>query len=405
MRSRISAIIITKKEIDESKIQSRNEFYEKGFDLKIMDSCDGICDVLSDFYGVDCIITIGNDLDLDKLSALPMYIRTKWVHVDDLDELGIGDCIIDTFIYNLNRKDVSSKKFSIFMSAYNTDKDKLMRLYQSLLNQTYGEWNLWILDDSSEDNTNVSDFVSEINDYRINFIKNVNRHGNIGFNKHLIAMACDGDYLLEMDHDDYLTPDCLELIHEAFVRTNCDFVYGYVIELSDGRPVLYGDKWGYGGYGYIDECLLDGKRYKFSVTPDINAYTIRTIYTQPNHPRCWRKDFYHKIGGHDINLSVLDDQDILVRTFLNGTMCKVPKVLYVQDEGERKEGSGDTTQSKRFNEIQRTCQLLKFRYDRLIHERLLSLGHEDPCWDDEKKYSDLEKESEPLMPINKILCL
>jgi hypothetical protein len=63
-------------------------------------------------------------------------------------------------------------------------------------------------------------------------------------------------------------------------------------------------------------------------------------------------------------------------------MCKIPKVLYIQHEGEDRGNrkSGDTTQSKRFNEIQRLGCILKDKYDVEIHKRLLELGVEDPYW-------------------------
>ncbi len=85
-----------------------------------------------------------------------------------------------------------------------------------------------------------------------------------------------------------------------------------------------------------------------------------------------------------MNLGVLDDQDLLIRTFLYGKMCKVDKTLYIQHEGENERGSnGDTAQSKRFKEIQRSAWIIKEKYDKLIHERVVMLGHTDPIWHDE----------------------
>lgn len=407
MRTKISAIIISNKDIDTSVIKTDLSFIEGNFDIKIVKPTDDLLKVLNEFRGFDCLLTIGDDLDLTTLNKLDVSVRKRWCHYDDVDVKEIGNIIIDVFKYNLKRKDLSTKTFSVFVSAYNTEKYKLKRLYDSLCSQTYQEWNLWILDDSSDGNTNVVDFVNEISDYRIHLFKNQTNHGNIGFNKHMIAMMCDGDYLFEMDHDDYLMPDCFELFNRAFVETNSDFVYSYVLELCGGKPVLYGDEtgyWGFGEYGHTGFFNFNGVETAFAATPDINSVTIRTIYTQPNHPRCWKKEFYHKIGGHNTDLAVLDDQELLLKTFLNGTMCKVPKVLYIQDEGDAERGEfGSTAQSFRFKEIQRTTWLIKQAYDKSIHERVLDLGHKDPCWINEEQYSDLDIEHEPLPPINHIL--
>ena len=218
-------------------------------------------------------------------------------------------------------------------------------------------------------------------------------------------MACDGDYLLEVDHDDELTPNCMELLHIAYNKyPDVGFVYSKCLEEINGTPITYGEGWGF-GYGEQEEIYFNDEKYPYSPTPDVNAVTIRTIYAQPNHIRTWRRDVYHKIGGHNTSLSVLDDQELLIRTFLATKMCKVNTVLYIQHEGtsERGQETGETAQSKRFNEIQRTTWIIKVRYDRLIHERVLQLGHTDPVWDEGFNASLLEKEHEKLPPINYIL--
>lgn len=405
MRNIISALLITNKNIDVNKIKGKKSAHENKIDIKKIDNCDNIINELNEFKGVDVILTIGDDLNLEKLYESSFEVRKKWCHFDDIKVSELYGVILNVFQNNIKNR--SDGLFSIFVSSYNTDTFKLKRLYDSLCGQTYNNWNLWVLDDSTENNTNVFDFVTEQNDYRIHLFKNCTHHGNIGFNKHTIAMMCDGDYLLEMDHDDYLTPDCLELVYRAFKETNSDFVYSYVLELINNKPVLYGDKWGFGGYGGVSEFDFNGKMTQFATTPDVNAFTIRTIFTQPNHLRCWRKDFYHKIGGHNISLSVLDDQEILIKTFLNGKMCKIPKVLYIQDEGDEERGqdSGSTAQSFRFKEIQRTTWLIKDAYDKLIHERILDLGHTDSCWDGVLQCSILNVDKPELEPINEILVL
>ena len=36
-------------------------------------------------------------------------------------------------------------------------------------------------------------------------------------------MMCDGDYLVEVDHDDELLPDCLMKLYECFKASDADF--------------------------------------------------------------------------------------------------------------------------------------------------------------------------------------
>ena len=188
------------------------------------------------------------------------------------------------------------------------------RLYESLKNQTYKNWNWFIIDDSPNDET--SKMIAKKNDPRITIIKNVSNHGNIGFNKHTIAMMCDGDYLVEVDHDDELTPDCLEHLHNAFTEfPDTDFVYSDAIEIIDGKEVTYEIPFAY-GLGKYEKVNILGKERNVALTAQINALSIRGIHACPNHVRCWKSEFYKRIGGHNTELSVLDDFELIIRTFL-----------------------------------------------------------------------------------------
>ena len=318
--------------------------------------------------------------------------------MEEFDTKAIAFTIIHVFCGNIGRERPDSNKlFSFFTCTFNSSKTDLYRLYNSMRNQMYKEWNWYILDDST--NNDTIDIINSFRDYRITVIKNVTDHGSIGFNKRTIAMMCDGDYLVEVDHDDELTPDCLSCLKMAFDEyPDSDFVYSDTLEDIDGESCIYGEGWGWGEGSFRDENVI-GRQVKLSVTPQINPFSIRTIYSQPNHVRCWRKDFYHKIGGHNSSFGVMDDCELLIRTFLNGTMTKVNKVLYIQYEKSNRVAGGGTTQSKRYGEIQRMCWILKGYYDKKIHERILSLGFSDYAWDENTNQSILWKGHKPGLEI------
>lgn len=406
MRSKISAVIIDRnhQEHDYKQVYLKDEpqWFEREFELKILPNSNNILYELNKFRGYDCIITIG-DSDYRELVGLTYEIRKKWVHIDNFDPDIIADTIVNVFYNNVNRDREKSKLFSIFTSTYNTSEEMLKRLYDSLLNQTYKNWNWWVIDDS--DSNRVIKTLNKFNDPRITVVQNVTNHGCIGFNKHMIAMMCDGDYLVEVDHDDELTVDCLEKLYECFYESNADFVYSDALELLNGVSITYGDNFSY-GQGYYRNEIVKGVKYTLPITTSsINAKSIRGIHAMPNHVRCWEKNFYHKIGGHNIELSVIDDMDLLSRTFLYGRMAKVDKVLYIQHEGHSEEGRGPTTTRNRLNEIQRVNHYLYQKYDKLIHNRILELGFEDQIWDEEKGRSDLRKEIpiEELTPMDVII--
>lgn len=400
MINRIKCIIVDKlrNEHNYDEVVSDNLFgnEETKFDIVFADVDEDFQKLFNEHRDFDCLLTIGDvgEQCFEKLCGFSFQIRKKWGHVDKFEPKLIAKRILGVFIGNVGRKNPNGNKlFSFFTCTFNTKKEYLYRLYMSMIMQTYNDWDWYILDDSSNDET--VEILKSFKDERIKIIKNISNHGNIGFNKHLIAMACDGDYLVEVDHDDELLPYCLEYLNMAFEKfPDSDFVYSDEIENIDGVPCIYGEGWGWNEGSTRGEIVRD--RYvEFSSVPEINPYSIRTIYSQPNHVRCWKKDFYHKIGGHDISLGVLDDMELLIRTFLNGKMTKINKVLYIQYEiGNRMEG-GENTQSKRFAEIQRTCRLLYEHYDKKIHDRILELGYKDIAWDENANRSILWKKHEP----------
>ena len=365
---------------------------EDKFDFKIYDDTTNLYEKLNENRGFDVIVTIGNIEEFPELMAAPFEIRKRWVAYNTLEDFmaNAANVILSVFRYNINRANDITPLFSFFTSAYKTQKEDALRLYNSLTAQTYTNWNWWILDDSPE---GTESYFNEINDCRITIIKNKTNHGNIGFNKHMIAMCCNGDYLVEVDHDDEVTPDCLEMLKKAFTTyPDCDFAYSYCLEIVDGKPVYYDEGFSLGLGRYID-TTVNGIEYKrVATTPDMNVLSMRHIVSMPNHVRCWKKDFYHRIGGHNIEISIMDDGDLLIRTFLNGKCCKIPKVLYIQNEGVSRKGSRSTTlQSSRAKEIWRMGTILKREYDKKIHDFAIERGLADPYWDKKTGSSDIFK--------------
>lgn len=398
MKNKISFILIDKLKNERNFSELKTNFggrAENSFDVTVLETTDELFSRMGNLVEVDCVVSIGNLLDFGKLNAMPFSVRRKWVHFDEYDPRKVVSAVIATFAANLRRENVP-KTFSVFTCVKDTGEKKLKRLHESLKSQTYPEWNWFVLDDSDGDET--AEILKSFEDPRITVFKNVSVRGNIGFNKRTIAMACDGDYLVEVDHDDELVPECFAELKSAFdAHPDAGFAYSSALELKGEKkiPIVYPNGWGH-GEGLTSKQIVGGKEYVFSETPGINPFTIRTIYAQPNHVRCWRRETYLKIGGHSASLSVLDDMELIIRTFLKTRIVKIPKILYIQYEGEGERGVGkDNTQSVRFGEIQRVVWILKNRFDCEIHERILELGFEDTAWDEKTGRSDLSKKHEP----------
>ena len=90
-------------------------------------------------------------------------------------------------------------KVSVLMPVYNTQKKYLCDAIESVLSQTFEDFEFLILDDCPEQN--VEDIVALYKDKRIKYIKNEQNIGISASRNKLIDMA-RGEYLAIMDHDD-----------------------------------------------------------------------------------------------------------------------------------------------------------------------------------------------------------
>jgi glycosyltransferase involved in cell wall biosynthesis len=202
--------------------------------------------------------------------------------------------------------------------------------------------------------------------------------GSVGATKAADAGLGRGEILLELDHDDELMPEAIELVVAAFTaHADVDFVYSDCLDWLDDQQTfaLYPEGWGMGFGAYATE-VIDGRRVAVTLCPPITWETMRHIVSTPNHLRAWRSPFYRRIGGHDWRLGVGDDYELVVRTFLHGTMARIPRPLYVQHHNT----SGTQTSRRRNDEIQRVVAEQSERYREALDRRCLSLGV--PPWPD-----------------------
>lgn len=285
-------------------------------------------------------------------------------------------------------------KFSIFTPTYNTG-ERINRTYESLKNQTLDDWEWVIIDDSPNDETwNIIQEISK-NDFRVK----VHRiyplsEGNIGLIKHRACSLSNGEWLVELDHDDALISSCIEECSKAINKfPNAGFLYSDVCELyEDGEMKTYDQdfsgNWygrhdnyfdfGYAGHSYVE---VDGKTYINHHYPDINPLTIRFNISMPNHVRVWKKEVYDKIGGHNINTPIADDYELIVRTFLNTEMVHIKKMLYLQYNNRNSAVDNNAI------DINRRARLIRDHYDLQIHNRILELGKTDWNWVDNLGHS------------------
>lgn len=99
-------------------------------------------------------------------------------------------------------------RFSIVVPLFNTPEKYLREMIESVVEQTYGNWELVLCDASPEDT--VGRVVSEYSkaDPRIKYVR-LAANGGISENTNPGIEKATGDYIGLLDHDDVLTPDAL----------------------------------------------------------------------------------------------------------------------------------------------------------------------------------------------------
>ena len=102
---------------------------------------------------------------------------------------------------------MENKKVTVLMSEYNTKEEELRASMESILNQTYTNFELLIIDDCSNQKSREI-----INSYKDNRIKLIHNEKNLGLAEALnkgISLI-DTDYIIRMDTDDIAKKDRIE---------------------------------------------------------------------------------------------------------------------------------------------------------------------------------------------------
>jgi glycosyltransferase involved in cell wall biosynthesis len=122
---------------------------------------------------------------------------------------------------------------SIIMPSYNTG-EYIKNSIQSVINQTYTNWELIIVDDCSTDNTDeiVTPFLT---DNRIRFLKNKKNSG-AAISRNYALREAKGKWIAFLDSDDIWLPEKLERQLNYMEENNYSFTY------TDYRTQLNG-KW------------------------------------------------------------------------------------------------------------------------------------------------------------------
>ena len=133
---------------------------------------------------------------------------------------------------------MNKELISVIIIAYNVE-NYIGKCLESVINQTYTNLEIIIVDDASTDKTSDICIEYQKKDDRIKYVKHKNNHGQaIARNTGLDNAT--GEYISFVDSDDFILPDYYELLYNNLQTTNADISicnFKYVNEDEDYIPI------------------------------------------------------------------------------------------------------------------------------------------------------------------------
>ena len=188
----------------------------------------------------------------------------------------------------------NNPKVTIVLPSFNRG-NLLKKSIESILNQTYTNFELIVVDDGSTDNTeSVVDKIKK-KDKRVIYLKHMKNMGASAARNSGIRIA-KGEFIAFQDSDDIWKPNKLEKQMEIFEKTSekTAVVYTGFLKILNTKKIYFPPPYIRGKEGYIYNSLLKE-----------NFITTQTILI--------RRNVFKEIGIFDEQLPRLQDWDLFLR--------------------------------------------------------------------------------------------
>ncbi len=194
---------------------------------------------------------------------------------------------------------------SVIIPTYNVSRKLLSECIESVLNQSYTNFEICIADD----NSTLDETIETLKEYEKNEkIKIVYRkeNGMISKSSNSALKIAKGEFVTLLDNDDLLERDALYYIVEA-------------LNNDSKLDMIYTDE---------DKLDFNGRKMEPHFKPDYSPDTLMSV-NYICHLCCMRKSIVDKIGGFRSEFDGSQDYDLFLRfTEITTNIYHVRKVLY-----------------------------------------------------------------------------
>lgn len=251
---------------------------------------------------------------------------------------------------------------SVIIPSYNHEK-YIGKCINSVINQTFKDWELIIIDDGSKDTSNT--IIESYKDDRIIHVKQENAGAHNAINRGL--SLAKGNYLTILNSDDEFLPTRFEECIKIFEKDNLiDFISSWINVVDENSKVLGVKE----AWKNMNPWQIENQNLTFLNSNDycLNALMANFVSTTSN--MIFRKKIYDEIGGMR-NLRFAHDWDFLLRVCekYNCFNLEIPLINY------RIHGT-NTISSNRKWMLFEVCWMMASNIDRFATKLLPSFSHE-----------------------------
>lgn len=220
------------------------------------------------------------------------FVSDKIVRLTDTDEI---------------KALTSDTKFSIIVPLYNTPETFLHEMIESVLTQSYQNWELCMADGSDKEHKYVKRICMQYHkvDSRIKY-KKIKKNLGISGNTNVALHMSTGNFITLFDHDDFLHPYALEKTVKAIEEKGADYIY------TDEAV--------------FTESMFDNVRYHYK--PDFAPDTFRGV-NYICHLSSFSAELLAQVGEFRSECDGSQDYDLMLRlTEKAKCIVHIPEVLY-----------------------------------------------------------------------------
>ena len=239
---------------------------------------------------------------------MPIEYEKSSVEVNDVasDKISVKE-YIDSQKSTYEGVVKSEHLISIITPLFNTPKKYLIDMIESMIGQTFDNWELCLVD-FSEDGYEYIDEICKDYASKDKRIKYSGHSDNIGIpeNSNLCASKASGDYIGILDHDDILHKDAIKDVIYEIENNGADFVYTDEAKFRET----------------IDDAFY------VNVKPDFTHVEL-CVHNYICHFNVFSKNLFENVGGYRADYNGSQDHDLVLRLTEEAKhIVHIPRTLY-----------------------------------------------------------------------------